>query len=70
MIIGIISAIYKRGLNLVSGWKGMGFNFDYNEEIRSVKCKELIGEIIYNACEEKSNFRMKSIFILFNFLHL
>ena len=48
----------------------MGFNFDYNEEIRSVKCKGLIGEIIYNACEEKSNFRTKSIFILFNFLHL
>lgn len=68
MIIGIISAIYKRGLNLVSGWKEMGFNFDYNEEIRSVK--GLIGEIIYNACEEKSNFRTKSIFILFNFLHL
>lgn len=70
MIIGIISAIYKRGLNLVSGWEGMGFNFDYNEEIRSVKCKGLIGEIIYNACEEKSNFRAKSISILFNFLHL
>lgn len=70
MIIGIISAIYKRGLNFVSGWKGMGFNFDYNEEIRSVKCKGLIGEIIYNACEEKSNFRTKSIFILFNFLYL